>query len=246
MRRAIVGMTMAAMTMGIGIPVVVSAADPPRMGLTLAPVRVFVEGPGRIGPLYIYDAGTEPEHVTISSSDGWLRVSESGFDLTPGQRREVFAEPLVPVAKDAGDHTSQVVFSTELVSTGSLRSAIAVAADVVFGPYGIVNHGLQIGPLQLPRVADSWDQPVVRVTLANKGNVHELVKLPPFGETLLLRGQRRVLALTWASHPFVGPGTVTVGSESASTVFVPWKGLALVLLLVLVVLLVRLAHRRRS
>lgn len=245
MRRSVVLLLTATAAVGSVIP---SAASSPRLGLTIAPVRLFVDGTNRIGPVMIYNAGEKRETITVSASDSWLTPSATDFTLAPGDRQLVYAEPRLPAIKDAGEHVSQLQFSTELVGSGSLRSTLAVAADVVFGPYGHVVSDLRVLGLSAPWLADSFDAPVINLTVDNsRSNIHRRVKVAPFGEVLLQRGQRRTLSLAWTRHPFIGLGSITVPGQSLTTLFLPWHAaLGFLLSLVGLVTLVRLVRRRRS
>jgi hypothetical protein len=105
---------------------------------------------------------------------------------------------------------------------GTLTVTRAVASRVVIATGGTVVHGLHVFGLQVPAFADSFEAPVVNVTVTNSGNVHEVVSIEPFGTVLVLRGATKTLSLSWQHHPWFGPGTVSAGGMSSTTWFFPW------------------------
>jgi hypothetical protein len=171
-------------------------------------------------------------HLTTSASDGWVVPAEKSVDIPANQRVTIKATIAIPSGHDAGDHETDLMFTVPASDSRTLRVSWAVAARVLINAGGTIIHGLHIFGLTAPAIADSWDAPAVNLTLTNKGNVHEIVTVAPFGQVLVLRGQSRTVSLDWTHHPFIGMASITAGGESVRTLFVPWRlGLGLLALL---------------
>jgi hypothetical protein len=234
---------MAAMA-GIHLPAV--AAVPSGFALTLAPAVVVVPPEQHTVEFLLINQGTQDQTIGVNTVAGWETPLEARFSLPAGSRHVTTVELAMPAKHDAGDHTILVDFSALPPDDGSTIKVVrTVEARIIVATGAHVINDLRIFGLSAPLIADSWDAPALNLIVDNsRSNVHRVVQVGLFGQVLLERGQRRTLSLAWTPHPFVGVGTITVGSESASTGFVPWKLLLLVLLLVLVLLLIRLARRR--
>jgi hypothetical protein len=250
------------------LPGVVSAADAPtfRVGLTLAPVQVFVTDARQRPEFMIYNTGQRPEPITVSASDDWLTPSVPAFTLQPGERMPVYAILDIPANRDDGDHRSQLTFATALQDLGMTRTRAAIAGDVLFGPFGVVRHGLRWDRLHVPTLVDPTAGPVLlSVRAVNEGNTHETLDpvlgdvenwpwghltgqndtIARFEPTILLRGDRRTLRAQW-SPPWVPCWChVYVRGLTADAVVFPFRAVAFLIAVMALLYAWRLRKRWR-
>jgi hypothetical protein len=218
--------------MGVAVlatPLTVAAAldsAAPIKGLVLAPgIQIAAVDVKQVNFLLV-NTSSAPFYVTASSSDSWLVPNQKSFTILPGQRHSTSASLSVPLLRDAGDHESDVTFLQPPGGSGQLRVSWGLAARVIISTGGVVAHDLKLSGLRVPAIADSFEQPTINLSAVNRGNVHELVTVAPFGQLLLLRGQSRTVSLLWTQHPWIGWGDVSAGGLKASTLFLPWHLLA--------------------
>jgi hypothetical protein len=203
--------------------VVVASTSQP-VAITLAPAFALVGPNQHVADFLVVNTGTQSVHVAVRSTDGWVIPDELTFDIPPNQRHDMTAAVRIPSNPEPGDHETRVVFSVPPTSgTGTLNVTQAVASRVLIQVGGTAVRDLHIFGLSVPMIADSFDAPDINLTVANHGNVHEIVTIAPFGQTLVLRDSSKVLDLQWSRHPFLGPGTVTAAGQSATTWFLPWR-----------------------
>lgn len=200
--------------------------------LTLAPAIVAVATDQHEVSFVLVNSSPDALPLKVAASDAWVIPAVKSLTIAANQRVTVKASVVIPTGHDAGDHETDLSFATLPGTDGMLRISWAVAARVLVNAGGSIVHGLHVFGLTAPWIADSFDTPAVNLTLSNRGNVHEIVTIAPFGQTIVYRNSTRTLSLTWSNHPWIGRGTITAGGESVSTLFLPWRlGLGLLALL---------------
>jgi len=200
-----------------------ASAQTQNFGLRLEPAIAAVAPTQRSISFAVTNVGSEPVAIAVSTSDTWVVPLVQRFDLPGKSRRAIEAVVAIPEGHDSGDHETDLTFSTAPAADGTLRVSWGLASRVLINAGGTVVHGVHIFGLSAPPIADSWDAPTVSLSLANSGNVHEIVDVSPFGQVLLLRGQTRIVSLQWSQHPWLGLGTITAAGQSTRTLFLPMR-----------------------
>jgi hypothetical protein len=135
----------------------------------------------------------------------WLRVRPNRIALMPGAVADLVLASAPSRAATPGDHAALVLLTTRAPPGVAVPVRLRVGITVVVRVPGRIVHRLALRSL---RVVAAAGRPVLRVIVANRGNVVEWLRRGRI-EIELLAGRRRVAELrSWALE--VLPGSTAI------------------------------------
>jgi hypothetical protein len=148
------------------------------------------------------DVLVDPALPPARSAKAWLRVQPARIELAPGRSAQITITSRPTRSSAPGDHHALLLFSTVPPTSRGIAIRTRVGVTVLVRVNGPFARHLQ--PLGLSVARDGAAR-VVRLRLANRGNVNE--RLASTQTLLELRQNHRVIARLHATTRSILPGT---------------------------------------
>ncbi len=198
-------------------PMIVEALLVGALAVAASPQRVVLDA-GSHAAVSVLNAGSEPVVLDAApagyrldlrgrpriapAARSWFRVVPRTVRLAPGRRAALRVSALAALRAAPGDHATVLVLASRLTGGKALRMRVRVGVVVVVRVPGRLVRRLVLGRLAVLRRRPPR---VVRLFLANRGNVDEWVARSQLTLRLLRRG-RLVGMLHGRSRRFLAGG----------------------------------------